>query len=61
MGRSELRSMGVVLMSHDWMKCPLETAENDLTQRIPLKGCALGVIFSKSSSRRTETKSIDIY
>lgn len=33
MGRSELRPVGVVLMSDFWMKCPLETAENDVAQK----------------------------
>lgn len=51
MGRCELRPMRVMLKSRDWMKCPLEMAENGVTQCVPLTGSALAVRFSHSGSR----------
>lgn len=41
MGRRELRPMRVMLKSRDWMKCPLEMAENGVTQCVPLTGSLL--------------------
>lgn len=53
MGRSELMLMGVVLMSHDWMKCPLEIEENNMTQRI--------FSVKVEVEEHKDTQSIDIY